>query len=77
MEHILDYYAISENQRQRLVSDWSRMADEPMDVKCTRMDEPIYAFGSELACLRLYYRLNSRGRVAYSANQGTWYYSNQ
>ena len=73
----MDYCVITESQKQRLVSDWSRLADEPVRIQCSRTDEPIYAYGSELACLRLYYRLNSQGRVAYSANQGTWYYCNQ
>jgi hypothetical protein len=68
---------ITEEQRGRLANDWCQMAGEPVKIQCTTRDQPIFAYGSELACLRLYYRMNSRGRVAYSANMDTWYYCNQ
>ena len=68
---------VTEEQRRRLVADWGQLADEPVRVFCTTLDQPIFAYGSELACLRLYYRMNSQGRVAYSANLETWYYCNQ
>jgi len=68
---------ISEEQRRRLADDWRQLADEPVKIQCSTLDQPIFAYGSELACLRLYYRMNSRGRVAYSSNMNTWYYCNQ
>lgn len=77
MKHIMDYYTITEERRTKLVAEWSRIAGEPLDIKCTRMDQPIYAYGSELACLRLYYRMKSRGSVAHSDELNKWYYSNR
>ena len=68
---------ISEEQRRRLADDWRQLADEPVKIQCSTLDQPIFAYGSELACLRLYYRMNSQGRVAYSSNMNTWYYCNQ
>ena len=35
----------------------------------------IYAFGSELACLRLYLKYNGTGRCAFSQNLNSWYFS--
>lgn len=67
---------ITEEQRGRLANDWCQMAGEPVKIQCTTLDQPIFAYASELACLRLYYR-SREGRVAYSANLGTWYYCNQ
>lgn len=64
----------------RTVALWSEYAGEivAIDEALTgeAIGEPITAFGSELACLRLHYRLTT-GRVAYSANLKTWYYVNK
>ena len=69
-------FTVTPAQHARTVRDWSALAGEAVTVEATRSDEPIYAFGSELACLRLVYAMRV-GRVAYSANLGTWFYCNR
>lgn len=64
----------------RTVALWSEYAGEPVTLDDTLLGkvigEAITAFGSEIACLRLHYRLTT-GRVAYSTNLKTWYYVNK
>lgn len=60
---------------QHIVNGWSKMAGEAITVEV--MEEDMYAFGSELACLRLEHHFK-RGvcetDVAYNANRQTWYF---
>lgn len=60
---------------QRIINDWSKVAGENVAVEV--MEEDIYAFGSELACLRLEHHFK-RGEcetdTAYSVNLKTWYF---
>jgi len=51
------------------------------DVKIEHITSCIYAFGSELACLRIFAKYNANGavhnknaRVGYSENQTSWYF---
>lgn len=67
---------------RRIQKDWSEYAKEDIVVDESIVGEPINGlvitvFGSEVACLRLYYRFFGRGRVEYSQNLGTWFYVNR
>lgn len=60
---------------QRIVTQWSKMAGEEMALEVT--EEDIYAYGSELACLRLEHRFKDgecETDVAYNVNLKTWYF---
>lgn len=59
-------------QLKRVTADWSRYAQEPVEVRY--IDGTLYAFGSELACLRIHYQMKS-GRVDHSPNLKTWFYA--
>jgi hypothetical protein len=64
------------DQMTRLERDWRGYAgDEPIAVE--QIGGAVYAFGSELACLRLYHKYTgaSNVRAAYSVNRKTWYFS--
>lgn len=60
---------------QRIINDWSKVAGETVTVEV--MEEDMYAFGSEIACLRLEHHFK-RGKcetdTAYSVNLKTWYF---
>lgn len=71
-------HTITASHHARVEAEWSRYAGEPVKVDPGLVGQPIVgatitAYGSELACLRLHYRLCC-GRVAYSENLSTWYY---
>ena len=60
---------------QRIVSQWSNVTQESIFIEV--MEEDIYAFGSELACLRLEHHFKNgvcETEVAYSTNLQTWYF---
>lgn len=73
MSYLQDYMA--GERLQRIVTDWSKVAGETIRVEV--MEEDIYAFGSELACLRLEHHFK-RGicetDAEYSKNLQTWYF---
>lgn len=56
--------------------EWSKLAQEP--VTCEYIAPALYAFGSELACLRLFHAFADSQRnhphAAYSENRATWYF---
>lgn len=67
-------------QVARYARSLSNQAGEPVTVE--KIKGVYYAYGSELACLRLFAVYNSNGaapnarvRVGYSENLGTWYLS--
>lgn len=69
---------LTENQIERVKKDWQRSAkDEPIEVEAK--GGAIYAFGSELACLRLAYKYrrsdSNKVHAAYSENLKTWFFS--
>ena len=64
------------DQIARVTTDWSTIAGELLTVQITNINDPIYAFGSELACLRLEHKMHV-GHAAYSSNMGMWYYANK
>ena len=67
-------------ERHRLATEieWSEIAGESVTVEMTNTSNPIYAFGSELAVLRLYRKCNGKNcTAAYSTNLQTWYFTNR
>lgn len=65
----------SETQIARAAAEWSKIAKE--DVTVEQTGGTLYAFGSELACLRLFhaFRGTSTARVEYSTNLSTWFFA--
>lgn len=61
---------------RRVTLDWTKVTKEEKIV-VENLAGVFYAFGSELACLRLFYvyRGAYSVRCAYSENKGTWYFS--
>ena len=60
---------------QRVADQWKKVAGEVLSIEV--MEEDIYAFGSELACLRLEHHFKNgvcETDVAYSTNLQTWYF---
>ena len=57
--------------------EWSTLAGEPVEIKIYEND--IYAFGSELACLKLYYKFRNcevdKIKVAFNKSIGSWFFS--
>lgn len=67
---------VTSGQLARVTRDWTAIAGEQIRIEATEITAPIYAFGSELACLRLWAKMQT-GRAAYSENLNTWFYVNQ
>jgi hypothetical protein len=61
-------------QIERTAKDWNRIAGETVEVE--QVGSAMYAYGSELATLRLLkaFRETSAARQNYSANLETWYF---
>ena len=69
---------LSNDERlNRHKKEWSILAGEPVEIKIYEND--IYAFGSELACLRLYYKFRNcevdKIKVAFNKSIGSWFFS--
>lgn len=63
-------------QEQRLIRfqrEYSSYAKEAVSVE--EIKGAYYAFGSELAVLRLYHKMRGHGRAGYSVNMGCWFYT--
>lgn len=58
-------------QLNRLGQDYTATAKEPINIEIIR--GALYAFGSELACLRLH--LKNPARVGYNDHLESWFYS--
>ena len=54
----------------RVTKEYSDICKEPVTVEFVTTN--LYVFGTELACLRLHYKMP--GKVGYSNNTGQWYY---
>lgn len=61
------------NHIERTQAEWSNHAGEQITVEL--VGGTLYAFGSELAMLRLYRQFCGHGRVGFSANLETWYFT--
>ena len=57
--------------------EWSILAGESVEIRIYEND--IYAFGSELACLKLYYKFRNcevdKIKVDFSKQLGSWFFS--
>lgn len=64
-------------QLNRLAASYKAITKE--DVTCEQIDNTMYVFGSEVACLRLFYKMNlqaeKQAKVEYSENMSTWFFS--
>ena len=62
---------------KRHIKDWSDIAGETIEIKIYEND--IYAYGSELACLRLYYKFRhcevDKIKVAFSKTLNCFYFA--
>jgi len=68
------------NEEIKLKNDWVKLTKEDISVKCD--DDMFWCFGSEKACLRLWYEytrygIDIRNRLdfGYSTNLETWYFT--
>ena len=79
MENKTELQITEENQSlaKRATQEWSKLAKEPIEVEIMR--GWFYVFGSELACLRLFYefRKTEGVRVDWSINRKSWYFSKE
>ena len=69
---------LSNDERlNRHKKEWSILAGEPVEIKIYEND--IYAFGSELACLRLYYTFRhcevDKIKVEFSKTYNCWFFA--
>jgi hypothetical protein len=61
---------------KRAKAEFEKHAKEALEVK--ELGGAVYAFGSEIACLRLFYVYRNSGKRAnagFSQNLKTWYFS--
>lgn len=62
---------VNEGITRRAELEWSKLAQEPVTVE--KISGVLCAFGSELACYRIHYKMR-KGRVARSKSRQSWYY---
>lgn len=60
--------------RERVAREWGAIAGEQITIE--QIGGVIYAFGSELACLRIEHTMR-KGRAVYSENLKTWTYTTE
>lgn len=60
-------------QIARVTRDYSQIAGEPIQIEV--FGGTLYAFCSELGALRLFHKMSSKGRVGFSQNLESWYFS--
>jgi hypothetical protein len=64
---------VTAEQLKRVTKDFMEMAGEGVEVE--EIDGWFYAYGSELACLRLEHKYNSKkARAEFSKNLNTWFF---
>lgn len=67
----------TEIQLKKLAKSYESITKEP--VTCEQICSTMYVYGSELACLRLCYKMNlpkeKQPRVAYSESLQAWFFS--
>ena len=69
--HIRSEYHVTDEMVSRAEKEWSIHAGEP--IHCEDIGGTLYAFGSELAMLRLEHKMRC-GRAQWSENLQTWSY---
>jgi hypothetical protein len=65
---------MTEERIARVTKEWSQLAGDSLRIEA--IGGAIYAFGSELACLRLHYKMRV-GEVKFSENLQSWFYSKE
>jgi len=71
---------ITESIKLRTKTHWEKIAKEELIIEATGfIQDPIYAYGSELACLRLEhaFRFTEGAKADYSKTLQTWYFRNK
>lgn len=72
---------LTPERAKRVEATWGGYAGEPVTMApyCVgrSIHEGFVVFGSELACLRLYYRFHGKGKVEFSKSLGKWVYSSK
>ncbi len=64
---------MTEAQKSRLQRDWNNISGE--EVKVEKIGGAIYAFGSELAALRMFHKYNSKSaRAEFSKPRNSWFF---
>ena len=66
---------MTEAQKNRVTADWIKIAGEAVEIE--NRSGTYYAYGSEIACLRLAYKFRCSGdRIAakFSENLKTWFF---
>jgi hypothetical protein len=58
---------------ERVARDYSQIAGEQVTVE--QIKGTLYVFCSELGALRLFHKMPTKGRAAYSENLKTWFFS--
>jgi hypothetical protein len=63
---------LTPNQLKRVKKDWERTSQE--SIKIEQINDAIYGYGSELACLRIEHKYNSpKVGAGYSVNRKSWF----
>ena len=70
---------ITEQQKERVKKEWESIAKESLVIETGEtVQDPIIAFGSEIAVLRLFHKFaGGSARVSFSKNLNTWFFSNK
>jgi hypothetical protein len=71
---------VTESQVSRIKNEWEKIADESLVIETGETVQcPIYAFGSELAVLRLFHKFSGADgmRIGFSKNMNTWFFVNK
>ena len=64
--------AITADQLKRIKKDWEKYARQSMVIE--QINDTVYGYGSELACLRVEHKYNSpKVRAGFSLNLKTWF----
>ena len=61
------------DQLKRVQQEYSHIAGEQIEIE--EIKGVIYAFGSEIAVLRLYRKFRGHGRSEYSTNMRRWFFT--
>jgi hypothetical protein len=72
------YARTTPERMRRVTKEWSELAGEPVRIEVPHtFERRIYAFGSELACLRLFHIFHkAEGAIFnYSAAKDCWYFA--
>lgn len=66
---------LTTEQLRRWSNEWAELSGETVGIE--QIGTAKYAYGSELACLRLYYKFRhcgDRAKAGFSESRGTWFF---